>query len=446
MIGLLLSDVLANARIWIGILLVTVAAGFIGGLAGSLIQTAANTHNGTDSLFTFAAGLVISFSGVALIIVLNAIAKLTVDLQSRSYALWQLAGVLPSRVTRVVLGQLLVVATLGSLLGCLAALPFLQRVFEYLMSAQSILDGHHIVYSLSPLSGLLVVISTVMIVLLGGIASARRASAVTAITALGGSGLRQTNVGWVRWILVASAVLVASWMLITVASSPAGQVTAPSMVVAPSIVAIIAILGPVSYPLALRLWTAVVPTRVSASWHLARSSAEYRLGVSNAAVGPLLVAVALTGGMYSTAAQTIALAAKQGIFVDANYGLDGFLLVLGGPLLLTATATAAAVFMSSHGREREFALILAAGATRRTVLLTALWEAVSYAVTALLLGSAAILVASICTGLAMGVSLEFAALPVLLVAGGGLCLLVAATVIPTALALRHNIPRTLVIE
>ncbi len=123
------------------------------------------------------------------------------------------------------------------------------------------------------------------------------------------------------------------------------------------------------------------------------------------------------------------------------------MILLGGPLLLSAIAAAATVFMSGHAREHEFALLQAAGSPRATILLTALWEATIYTVTAAALGTLATVIGGMIVATALALPLpvvSFATVGV--IAGGGFVLILAATVAPTLAALKQEIPRTFAVD
>jgi len=122
-------------------------------------------------------------------------------------------------------------------------------------------------------------------------------------------------------------------------------------------------------------------------------------------------------------------------------------LMLGGPLLLAGVGAMATVFMSGYAREREFALLRAAGSTPRTILLTAVWEAIIYTVTAAILAALAILVGAVVLALALELSAPVLSLSSgAIVVIGGFMLLLAATLIPTFISLRAEIPRQLAVE
>ncbi len=100
--------------------------------------------------------------------------------------------------------------------------------------------------------------------------------------------------------------------------------------------------------------------------------------------------------------------------------------------------------MSGSARERELALIQAAGSTQSAVILTAIWEAVIYTVTAAILGTAATVIGGVIIAAKLGLSFPVISFSTLaLIAAGGFILILAATVAPTIAALRREITRTL---
>lgn len=103
--------------------------------------------------------------------------------------------------------------------------------------------------------------------------------------------------------------------------------------------------------------------------------------------------------------------------------------------------------MSGHAREREFALIQAAGSTQTVIVLTAIWEAIIYTVTAAILGVTATVLGGLIIAIALNLAFPTVSFATIgLLAGGGFVLILAATVVPTVAALRHNIPHTLAVE
>lgn len=446
MTRLVLSDLTAHVRVWLGVLAVTIASGFVGAIAAGLIETG-TVHGGRvlEGLSSTSAA-VIMFTAITALIVLSSTVNLTVALQQRSYALWQLVGIRPALVAWVVLTQLGIVGALGAAVGCLLALPIFPPLFVWVFREWTDMQG--ISLHLGAVSVLVVVASIAVVVLLGGLRGARRASRTPPIEALRDPEPPRIKMGWFRIVLAVLVIGGTVALALTLdGNASISAFSGQAVLLTPLIAAALAAAGPLVFPLVLRAWTSLLPPGASASWFLARNSARYRLSQSSAAISPLMVAVALAGGLYTTGAT---LAAAQAERTGSSDGFDlapeGVVILLGGPLLLSAIA-AATVFMSGHAREREFALIQAAGSTHADITLTAIWEAVIYAATAAILGTAATVIGGLIIAAKLSLpvpAVSFATLG--LIAGGGFLLVLAATVAPTVAALRHEIPRTLAVE
>ena len=450
MLRLIFADLVANARIWLGVFALTVTAGGIGGIAASLTESGIVAGGAVQEGLAGITAAVAVFSGVTALAVLGSTATLTVTLQQRGYALWQLVGIPPTMIGLVVLAQLFVVAVIGATVGSLAVSPAVAPFFSYVFAGQNDLEGVRVHYGAVSVGW--VILAVAGVVVLGGLRSARRASRVGAIEALREPEPARLRMGWLRCLLAAGLLAGVVGMSAGMAGSSFSTVSSQVMLLSPLVAALFTALGPVLFPVVLRGWTALVPPRASASWFLARNSARYRLSQSTAAISPLLVGIALTGGLYS-AASTLAAALELQTGRTAGYDLapEGVVMLLGGPLLLAAVAAAATVFMSGHARERDFALLQAAGAGQGTIIAAAAWEAVIYVVTATILGGAVVVAGGLVTAAALstiipGVAPVFALGPPALVAGCGLVLVAAATVLPTVTALRRDIARTLAAE
>lgn len=447
MIRLVLSDLAAHARVWLGVLAVTIATGFVGAIAAGLIETGIVHGGRVQEGLSSTSAAVIMFTAVTALIVLSSTANLTVALQQRGHALWQLVGVRPALVALVVLTQLGIVGALGALVGSLIAIPIFGPLFVWAFREWPDMQG--ISLYLGTISVLVVVAAVTVVVLLGGLRGARRASRTPPIEALRDPEPPRIKMGWFRIVLT---VLVLGGT-VTLALTLDGNATisafsGQAVLLTPLIAAALAAAGPLVFPLVLRAWTSLLPAKASASWFLARNSARYRVSQSSAAISPLMVAIALAGGLYTTGAT---LAAAQAARTGSTNGFDlapeGVVILLGGPLLLSAVAAAATVFMSGHAREREFALIQAAGSTHSAITLTAIWEAVIYTATAAILGTAATVTGGFIIAGKLSLLVPVVSFATLgLIAGGGFLLILAATVAPTAAALRHEIPRTLAVE
>lgn len=447
MLRLILADLVANARIWLGILIVSIATGAIGAFGAALIATGILLGGKTLETLVAISGSVLLLTTVTALVVLGSLANLTVSLHQRGYALWQLVGISPRVIRVVVLGQLSIVALCGGVLGCVLARPLLQPLFNYTSRPFPGLETVQV--NFGPGSAWWVILCTVAIVVLGGWRGARHASQVAPMEALREPKPRGLRMSWLRWAALAAVVSCLGAMMLSFAGADIPVIASQAVFIGPIIAGGFAAVGPILFPALLSAWTSVVPERASAAWFLARHSARYRLSQSTAAISPLMVAIAMAGGLYS-AGETLANAStvQTGTAQSFAPGLESVVLLLGGPLLLSAIGTAMTVFMSGHARQREFALIQSAGGTHRGILAGAVFEALIYLVTAAILGIVATIATGLVTAWALGTTLpgteaSFGIVPTIAVAGGGLVLLLAATVIPTAVALRHDVPRTL---
>jgi putative ABC transport system permease protein len=133
----------------------------------------------------------------------------------------------------------------------------------------------------------------------------------------------------------------------------------PLWIISPLVATLLVCLGPIAFPALLRGWTSLVPRRWST--FLARSAA-HSIGRSTGAVNPLMVAVALAGGLYS-ANGTVR--AAEGTSASPSISIGTVVLLLGGPLLLSALGSAVTIFMSARVRNREAALVRATGGRQR---------------------------------------------------------------------------------
>ncbi|MET4061826.1 putative ABC transport system permease protein [Arthrobacter sp. UYP6] len=440
MTRLVLGDLWIHARVWWGILMVSVATGGIGAIGAGLIET--GNHYGGDVQYDLAGAstILIVLSAATALIVLSSTADLTVALQQRSYALWQLAGLSPLTVAAVVLCQLAVVGSLGAAIGWGFVKVFAAPIFDWLWQPLEFAEPTSVHLGAAGFAVLVVVQS--LVVMLGGLRGARTASRVSPIEALRAAEATPLSFGWFRILLFIALLTATGALSLSLMRADFETIAGNAILLVPMIAALFAVAGPVVFRPVLKAWTSIIPSRWSASWYLARNSAAYRLGQSSASIAPLMIAVALPGGLFTTAAS---LSAAVGEKRELSAGV--VILMLGGPLLLAGIGAVATVFMSGYAREREFALIRAAGSTTSLIVLTAVWEALIYTVTAAILATTAIVVGAGVLALALDVGLPVLSLSsVATVSAAGFVLLLAATLIPTLLSLRVDIPGQLALE
>ena len=446
---LVVGEVLADARTWVGAGVVAGAAAVVGAVAACLLQSAVQVGGMLGLALYPIASVVVVFTVVATLVVLSSVAALTISSQQRSHALWQLIGMAPRQVRTIVLSQLLLVAFTGALGGTLVAAPLVVPFCRWVLTTSSGLQAVPLAFG--PLSAAVVVAVVTAVVTAGGRRSARAASRTSGLQLVRDADPPLARMSRRRWAGTVVLLCVVVLLVISAGATPLDQVLVPLTLVGPLLTALVVVLGPLVFAPFLRAWTSLVPANASASWFLARAAAAHGTARASATTSPLVVAVAFPGTLYA-ATDTV----RAGIAVQTGQlppapPVQTAILVIGGPLLLAAVGAAATVFMSGRVRERESALVRAAGGSHGVVLLGAVWESVIYAVTASALGTAAVVItASVAAWAAApaGALLlpSFGVGAVAVTAGAGLLLLLAATVPTTLLALRRQLAPALSVE
>jgi len=208
--------------------------------------------------------------------------------------------------------------------------------------------------------------------------------------------------------------------------------------------AALAVGGPLVYTGVLRAWTALVPARFTA-WYLARNSAAARASASTAAIGPVMAAIAMVGGLYA-AGMTLA-AAPSNSWGDFSIDTSQLVLLFGAPLLVAIVGAAAAVYTTGSDRQRERALLSAAGAAPGTLLRVAVCEAVILVVTSVLLAVTVIVLSVVLIAVAVDApGIRIAAAPIAIIGGAALGLIVVATVSPALSGRRVSVMSALAAE
>ena len=439
MLRLVLADLVANARVWLGTLLVAAVTAAVGAVVAGDIATALEV-GGNEALALYGiGGLIVVLTAVTALIVVGAVTGLTVTLQQRAYALWQLVGIRPVLVRAVVTAQLLIVSLLGAVLGCLAAAPVLGPLFRYTFADSP--DLARLQPTFGPVTAVPVILFVALVVTVGGSRSAGRAARTPPIRSLREADLPDRRMTVARWLAGVGTLGVVVAIVASLPGTGLDTMAVPLMLIGPLVAGALAAFGPLFLAPLVRAWTSVLPATASAAWYLARSNTAANAARSTATISPLMVAIALAGGLYA-ANGTVGAATSAG----SGLTTGSVVLLIGGPLSLAVLGAVATIFMSSRRREREFALVVAAGGTPGMVLAAAVAEAVIYVGTALLLGAVAVAATAVIGGWAAHVTPSFGVLPVLTVAGGSLVLVLAATVLPTAEALRQEVPTALAPE
>jgi putative ABC transport system permease protein len=446
---LVVNDLVDNLRIWLGALFVAAAAAAALSVAVGLLQTSVGlTLNETLGLSVLAS-LVLVFSVIACGVVLGSVTRLTVTLQRRSYALWQLVGASAFSVVTVVRAQLVLVALVGAVIGCALAGPFVPGFIDEGLSASNGLQDVPGRFDL--VGALVVVLAVTVVVWLSGLRPSRRAGRVRAIEVLRDPSPAEAGMTWLRWVVAALALVLAVAM--TTSLAPGGTLSSGTQVllIGPVFTAAAAALGPVLFPLVLRTWTRLVPDRVAPSWFLARTTVAYDLSRSSATVSNLLVAIALPGSIYA-GFFTFGRAVEIVTGTEASaLAPQSFLLILSGALLVSLSGSAATVYMSSRARDRESALVRSAGGTPGVVIARAGWESLMHVVTAVISAALVLIVTGVGEAWALnaaapGTAPAFGVAAAGTAAVAGLVLVLAAGLGPTIVSSRRSIPGALAAE
>ncbi|MGJ6967715.1 FtsX-like permease family protein [Streptosporangium sp. G11] len=274
MLRLIFADLVANRRIWLGTVVIVAVTSAVTTTVASDIETAVHVGGAVGLALYAISGTVLAFVAVTAFVVLGAVLNLTVALQQRDYALWQLVGVRPAAVRAVVLAQLLVVGFVGAVAGSLAAVPFLDPLFRHSFRQASGFDG--VQPRFGPVAAASVVLFVMLVVVLGGWHGARRAGRVPAIESLREPEPRQRRMTRLRWFVTGAALLSVAGVAATVPRTALANLTTPLMMLSVLTAALFAATGPVLFGRLLRLWTGLLPARRSRSWYLARSTTAVR--------------------------------------------------------------------------------------------------------------------------------------------------------------------------
>lgn len=452
------KELVRSYRLWVGSLVVIIASSAVCAAALAQFATAATLSEVEgDSLRSMSQGI-IAFALLAAITITAATTNLAVASGRRGYALLQLAGFLPRQLVVMVLSQLVMLTLVGTSLGIACGRLIAQPLLDLAIAQTNIRGTVSVVYGATTAIwsfGLFV-----GVVMLSGVRAAVNAGRVAPIEALREPEPPRIRMGVLRWIAVGTAGLVSLGLGLGVARTSLsfsldGQNLGLSLLLGLGMLFSIALttlaasLGPVLYPLVLGGWTALIPSKLSGAWFLARRSCRYRITQSTAAVTPLMVGIALPGCLYTlflTAGNALSLPGHSG---SVNTG--SIFTILGPALLLAAIGSATVIFMTSRTRARDNALVSVSGGTVLTSALSALLEAVIYVVTALLIAALIFgvvgLVAAIAFGTVIpGIHPVYGVATALAIAAVGFVIIGTATLLPTLVPTRQSIPNVLASE
>jgi putative ABC transport system permease protein len=387
---LVVSELKVNWKPWIGVLAIAVvstacmvlalATVFAGDGAGSRVKDAYNQLGSSVTMFV----------ALAAVVAISITAAVCVRVQRFHVAVWMIAGVQPRQAGRIVEGEVLATSFVGGLVGLVvgyAAWP----AYGSLVTGSGLPPTPGLDALPSGQSGLWALLITVVTGLWGGRKAAKQARGVEPIAILRQDDEVGNRFGWGKISLLALlAMSLVGCYVAVVFMKGSSQATVESGLVVYLMtgllwVGIVGVLGPTLLGPVLTLWTSLVPRRASMAWYLARNRCRDDLDFSSAIVTPLIVAGGSVGALYGWVAQMRNASSALGqAFTGNGLPITDVVLSVGGPVLISAVATAGILFATSADKEQEAVLLSVAGASSRTMRLKALCEAVIFSVTAAL--------------------------------------------------------------
>lgn len=393
MLRLLLADLRRHAGTWAWTCVITLVAGacvsgqlrILHGALDSAAKATGVTPRGvprsTDMLHAarLMSGFIIALVVLAAAAVLVSTAGLALTQRRRDHGLWRALGMRPGGLRALLLGQLVVVAALGSLIGGLAGGPVSALMMPLLIEQDVAMPGTVARWEPADLAWTALVVAGS--VLLGGWGPARRAARATETDLLRGTEergrSRPARVLGVLGRLVVALGLAAGVIAAAVNIHRGGAGSERASEAAP-----LGALGALVLVCVLTAWLVPVVLRALAhlpvpgpAWLVATRTAMLESRRSTATVLPFLVAFGLVA---------VALGgARMGV---GRINTDSFLAVFGPALATAWIGGVAVIAMSAGRRRRDAALLAAAGAPTMQVRAAQVLEGVLHAVVACLLG------------------------------------------------------------
>ena len=387
MLKLIFSDLKTNKATWLGAFFVAIACGYIGGWVISILGTAQFYVGAVYKNINQAGTILFLFSIVAGLAVISAVAKLTVDAQRKSYALWQLVNVSPRKVIVVVLAQLSVVAILGAICGTLLSGMSFSPLFPLVFSARKIFE--EVIPRVDLSSMPIVWLGVACIFLFGGLKAARAAGRTTPLQALTSQPLKKLDMTWIRLLLFAVLLTITVWFSYSIIVDGPNSGMDRSIYLPILLVGTLVPIAPVLFLLFMRIWTLLVPQRCVV-WFLARRMALYNFSLSTSVQTPIMVGFGMVAGILTIINTMKHYATDIGITNFNGLDLTSTILAMGGPILLSAVGAAASIGMTARSRTSDVKLLAISGASPRTLILAAICETFIHSANATFVGIIAV--------------------------------------------------------
>ena len=406
MLTLVLADLRQSLRIWTGsVVILAVVQLCVMWTVGLMLVGVTNAGGAADGpavggvpavMVKGLSQAIITVTGLSLLIV-AIVASITVRnvvnsivyQRRRVMALWQLAGMTDRQLLRILRAQvaLLALAALAlsvpTALLTAPALVELLRSMNLLISPPMTTEGLFLGYAIGAGIGVLLCVRAVR-----GVSKELRS--ISPLEAIRSEGVRELPMTLKRWLgLAVCTAMAATGVTSALHATKISDVMQSGLIVGLLGIVILTLGGPVLLIGLVRAWTALVPAHLSASWFLARSTLLAATARCVATVGSISLAVFLLTVQYSLQV----FPAEEPTGPKADVEVDGFLLGVGFPLLISVTGSIVLVFMAGQQREREIHLAELAGATPAQQRRQALFEAVIVVATGSGIGLGATMVA-----------------------------------------------------
>lgn len=447
MIRLFVGDVREHCHVWLGVLAVAAAFGYMGGWFASFSATSAADPTAPVSFFfRSAAQAILMFSSISACAALSTTAQGSVAALRRTYALWQLINIPPVLVGFAAIAQIALVGVLGSCIGLGVCRVTSSAVFSVLFMGVDLFEGIRLLPGISLYPAVLG--TSLLVSALGGMRAARAAACVSPVVALRdeltveAASARMTPL---RWLAALAACCVVVWCVFTVdpvlAPVDFGQST--WLVFLPiAIPALIAALAPVLLPKMLRLETR--PLERWVVWSLARRGAQHGLVQSLSIETSLVVAMGVVASFYSMMRLMERYAMAYDLPIGSGFDLDPRLacVMFAGPVILAAVGTFANVVLALRVRVRDASLLEVLGASPRQICVVSVFEAFMHVVVASSVALLAVVLSNMIAAFALSMDIGSAVLsvhvaPAVFIAAAGFGVLVLAELLPVLRVVRE---------
>lgn len=449
MAGLVLRTLLQQWRVWVSLLLFLALANALLVSVGALVEVADGLSVRDQRIVRNLSTPMFGMASVAVLVITSSAVSLAMQLQRRPFATWKLVGMSSLRIVSVLVLQLLVLGTVGGVLGLPLALLVAPRFTGWVLQANAVTAAVDAQASTPVLlSTWALLVGILLLAGLRGVGSVLRVPAVDAVLSAEVVRRRPAAFRLALSVVMSAAVLVVAAGMVGSASgdvsSRLGLLVGLAMLLSLLTIPLIALHVSRIAALFLAAWTWIVPRRWSTAWYLARRGCAFRLDRVGVSLVPLYVAVALASSIYTVFETADSARRAAGLVSAGEHGINhfGVWTILGPTVVLAIAGTATVVVMAARERAHERALLCVGGVSQRSIVGAVVAEALMYAVTATVLGlmtaAAVSLVEAGAFGrLESGTRPMLAVVPGLVVGAGGFCVLAAALAWPAVLEHRR---------